>query len=1004
VRLHSLRVAAFGPFREGVEVDFDAVCSAGLFLIHGATGAGKTSLLDAVCFALFADVPGGRTKRALASDHAPEGTRPSVRLELTIGRRRLRIERSPEFQRPKRRGTGSVRVPAGVTLEEMRGSSWHPVSTRHDEVAEVVDGLLGMGLTQFAKVVVLPQGDVSAFLRASPEDRRALLERLFDVSTFVDVEAWLADERRRSALEVERLSEAVAREVVRLEDRIGADVTPTWTSVPVESLPEVLGEHLVEVETEVIALLAAADEAVGGLTRATAALHDGRARAATRRRGQRARADREAALSHRQKVDALRLEVHRASRADAVAGHLAALTSAREDEASCRAELDEAAAAAGFDADQARLEPRHIATVGARVSAADEAVAALDRAWGGLSDAEDALAAARHACRVAERGADRSRERVEQAQAAVDRLEERQAALAEAAGAVAAAEAAHADAVRRASLASEIAELTAAAREDVPELLTARDEVLGRQQAVIELRQRRLDGMAAELADALDDGQPCPVCGSAEHPARAARTDDVDETIVDVAESALARAQHRLVELERAGSAREGRLGALRAQLDAGTEDDLADLLVARDRAAAGLATALAARQRLDERTVDLVAARSRLDEAILAAAESDRHLAAARATEDAAHERTLRHRSRLAELRAAHADCPCVPGDSVKVGELVTAHMRRRAVLDRLSTALARLDAAESRRCERHDGATAAATERGFESLGDVVRARLDPRTLESHRADIGQHDQTLAVTEAILAEDEVASALDGTEPDLDALAEAEASARREARQSQAAHAAAEARLAVLRTVAGPLDTLVRRLRPARARAAAVKDLADAATGVGADNTYRMRLSSYVLAARLESVVALANERLARMDAGRYLLEHSDARASRGARSGLGLRVLDQWTGRSRDTASLSGGESFMVSLSLALGLADAVREESGGVDLGTLFVDEGFGSLDEDALEHVLGVLDDLREGGRAVGVVSHVPQLRARITHQVVVTKTPTGSDAAVRTGVA
>ncbi|MGL4743544.1 MAG: SbcC/MukB-like Walker B domain-containing protein, partial [Dermatophilaceae bacterium] len=142
------------------------------------------------------------------------------------------------------------------------------------------------------------------------------------------------------------------------------------------------------------------------------------------------------------------------------------------------------------------------------------------------------------------------------------------------------------------------------------------------------------------------------------------------------------------------------------------------------------------------------------------------------------------------------------------------------------------------------------------------------------------------------------------------------------------------------------------------------------------------------------------ANERLTVMGEGRYVLEHSDERAARGARSGLGLRVLDQWTGRSRGTATLSGGESFMASLALALGLADAVREESGGVDLGTLFVDEGFGSLDEDSLEQVLTVLDGLRSGGRVVGVVSHVADLRARVTAQVVVRKGSSGSSVEVR----
>jgi exonuclease SbcC len=161
------------------------------------------------------------------------------------------------------------------------------------------------------------------------------------------------------------------------------------------------------------------------------------------------------------------------------------------------------------------------------------------------------------------------------------------------------------------------------------------------------------------------------------------------------------------------------------------------------------------------------------------------------------------------------------------------------------------------------------------------------------------------------------------------------------------------------------------------------------------------MRLSAFVLAARLDKVAALANERLSGMGEGRYQLRHSDHLAARGARSGLGLEVLDLWTGQTRDTSSLSGGESFMASLALALGLADAVREESGGFDLQTLFVDEGFGTLDDESLEQVMAVLDNLREGGRAVGVVSHVAELRTRIPSQVVVSKTERGSSVTVTT---
>ena len=161
------------------------------------------------------------------------------------------------------------------------------------------------------------------------------------------------------------------------------------------------------------------------------------------------------------------------------------------------------------------------------------------------------------------------------------------------------------------------------------------------------------------------------------------------------------------------------------------------------------------------------------------------------------------------------------------------------------------------------------------------------------------------------------------------------------------------------------------------------------------------MRLESYVLAARLEQVAAAASVRLHRMTSGRYTLVHTDARASGRGRSGLGLQVVDAWTGTERDTATLSGGETFAASLALALGLADVVTEEAGGVRLDTLFVDEGFGSLDDQTLDEVLDVLDALRERDRTVGIVSHVADLRHRIPVQLEVVKGRHGSSLRHRT---
>jgi exonuclease SbcC len=187
--------------------------------------------------------------------------------------------------------------------------------------------------------------------------------------------------------------------------------------------------------------------------------------------------------------------------------------------------------------------------------------------------------------------------------------------------------------------------------------------------------------------------------------------------------------------------------------------------------------------------------------------------------------------------------------------------------------------------------------------------------------------------------------------------------------------------------------------IEPLRDSAAETRRLADLAAGLGA-NTLKMTLSSFVLAARLEEVAEAASQRLLRMTAGRYSLAHTDARRGAG-KSGLGLLACDAWTGQERDTSTLSGGETFLASLALALGLADVVTAEAAGVTIEALFVDEGFGSLDEDTLDEVMSVLDGLREGGRLVGIVSHVSELRQRIPAQVRVRKDRNGSSVEIVT---
>ncbi|HYO18327.1 MAG TPA: SMC family ATPase, partial [Dermatophilaceae bacterium] len=237
MRLHRLALTAFGPFSGSEEVDLDALASSGLFLIHGPTGAGKSSILDAICFALYAAVPGARagTRARLRSDHAAEGVIPEVTLDFTAAGRRLRVCRSPEFSRPKKRGTGQTTVPARVVLEELVGADWVNRGTRNDEVAMVLRELLGMGLEQFIKVVLLPQGDFATFLRASPEERRSVLEKLFDTQRFTDIEAWLAEHRRLTSTTVGTARDTLSTGLLRVDDVIarldvGDDIlAPDWS-------------------------------------------------------------------------------------------------------------------------------------------------------------------------------------------------------------------------------------------------------------------------------------------------------------------------------------------------------------------------------------------------------------------------------------------------------------------------------------------------------------------------------------------------------------------------------------------------------------------------------------------------------------------------------------------------------------------------------------------------------------------------------------------------------
>ncbi|MEU1281463.1 SMC family ATPase [Streptomyces sp. NPDC005805] len=1046
MRLHRMTVTAFGPFGTAQHIDFDALSEAGLFLLHGPTGAGKTSVLDAVCYALYGSVPGARQNpgTTLRSDHAGDRTPTEVVLDLTLGGRRLEITRRPAQPRPKARGTGftTERAVSGLREYDPRTGEWSALSRSHQEIGEEITRLIGMSREQFCQVVLLPQGDFARFLRADAESRGRLLGRLFDTRRFAAVEERLAEQRRAAEAEVRAGDERLLALAHRMEQAAGSaagarplpDRGPGDPGLAAAVLDwAAIARTDAREERDIAALRArAAEERQAG---ARAALDAARETARLQRRHAET-LHRSAALAEgRAAHEALLAREDRARRADRV---LPALRLRDE------AERADRAARAARDRSRAALPEELTAADAERLTARERA---LRQELGGLDAAR----------REEARGAELAQERAgldRRSRADEDALHEASAWLAgwealrrsltdRIAAAQEAATRAEYLAGRlgtardRLAAACERDELAARAARAETRLRALHERANTARSHWLDLKERRLLGIAAELAAALTPGAPCTVCGSPDHPSPARPTSDhIDRAAEDEAYEASVRAEASRAEAERdlavlheshttsatraraAGTAAEAvAAGPGLAQAPAGAASSAGpgpdagpagpgaaprgDAVVPAPRGHDGDPTADELRSLVDTLTREHTEARRAAGDmqdarAALERGERERseRVQAQRAAGERIAARNDRREALDRELARIEGEVARARGESESVAARARLLERRVALLAEAADAVRAAGESARRLTEAEEALAEAAASAGFAGPDDAAAAALAPDARRDARARI---DAWLAESAAVaerLAEEDARAAADEPPVDLTGAEAASTAADRALRETASRLDAARERCAALDRLTREAVAEVRRLGPVRERYDRVARLAGLTAGTSADNERKMRLESYVLAARLEQVAAAATVRLRRMSSGRYTLVHSDARAG-GRRAGLGLHVVDAWTGRERDTATLSGGETFFVSLALALGLADVVTDEAGGMRLDTLFIDEGFGSLDEQTLDEVLDVLDSLRERDRSVGIVSHVGDLRRRIPVQLEVAKSRSGS---------
>lgn len=972
-----MTLSAFGPFAGEESVDFDRLGADGLFLFCGATGAGKTSILDAVAFALYGRLPGARreTRNRVRSDHARPETTTYVELVCTLAGQTVRIRRSPEYERPKARGSGTTLQKHKVSLERRESDgSWVGVTDKADAVGDFVLDHLGLNADQFFQVVLLPQGEFAQFLRAEDSEREAVLKTLFGAERFAKVEEWFAALAKEKKADLAVYQSRLTELAHRAAQEAGVDEQP---SRPDDAWFDRLVEAAVEAASIEATAAAVADDAHVAADLDLDAARETSVRVERRRR---VRAERVGLDARRTLVDAERRRVEGALRVRSV--RVLAETWER-----CRAA--QASVAATVRELRARVEDVEPELAKGQATELRSWLQSRRRALGALTQAledetrvaelrADELAALAAEARAADRLADLTRQR-DALPAALDAGRRDRQRLAVRAADHAAATEVRTTARLALAAARRGADLHVAESAAERRLTDAVALSLATKETWLDVRERRLEGMAAELALGLTDGAACPVCGAQEHPSPAVQP----HAAADAATERAARTAHEAAEDVRAATQKAlaqlgGQLATAVAVSGGGTVDELLTALTVADTR---ILLAAQSRKELEQVERSIAAIEQQVTVVGASVAAAGRLHDSARSALDGLRAEIGQRESRVATSR----------GDYDTVATRVGALTGSIDVVQHLDD-VGREEAEASRAvAAAHSALDLEVAELGLGSTSAAVALALTDAELSAAQAVIRDFDVADSASAGTLAGPDL-QGLPDESPVLDVVRVQDALS-----SSRLAHARlseAQRRAKALARLATSAHTVTQEAGPALTELEEVEQLTGLIRG-DTGNRHRMRLTSYVLAARLEQVAEVASQRLEAMSDGRYRLEHTAQRTNQRRTGGLGLVVRDAYTGRSRPTRTLSGGESFLASLSLALGLAEVVAAEAGATTLDSLFVDEGFGSLDAETLDVVMDTLDDLRAGGRAIGLISHVEEMKARIQSKLHLIRDTTGS---------
>ena len=1018
----SLTIEAFGPYRDSVTLDFNELQDHSMFLIAGPTGAGKTSILDAMVYALYGE-PSGEVRKtdAIRSDFAEPHRMTRVDFSFAIGDAQYRVERLPKQMVAKKRGTGMREQNASATVYEMKDGEWKVIATSAAAIRDTIQKIIGFRKDQFLQVVLLPQGEFRKLLVASTSEREELLHTLFRTELYRKLQEVLKTAYDEAKAGVE---ENLTKQTAFIQSIPHDGATPMLTIEHVRELLANRGSHrdtLAIDRDEAVTVVeqfnvlrnqwSLYNQAQQSLTEATLKLDLVKARETERvNLSEKVQFLNSLAPTHELYKQYIEKQAVLKTLEQALSDAEERVKLATQHEAKC---LEVYSGLEG-QAESIQAKRTTLAQFQQQAEKFDE-LDVLKKEFSTLHSSleefdskksEDALAKQRELVKTLENDLESLRKQLQDKNKFLEATPVIQGQLN--------------DLHRYSELLEEISKVQKEI-DDKGQTLVSLDEIVQVAKVHLErLEHLMQEGLAFELVHLVVDNEPCPVCGSTDHPQLAAKPeiyptkDEIEEARIarDVAlqkqASEVGQQKTLVIRLDELTKQVDAQVSTLKLSIDGFSEKKFAsvqqDLLAKMEQL-----TALRGKSELLSKTIadkehKLKVARDKLATLELAHNELLKNLhdleiriSSVQANIDAL-SKTLPTTNMAAwqkQLESLDSDITAYD-EQVKVGKtnLDAAREQLNAKRGRLETLSSQVKEETKNFNLMYKNYTQSLQTISL-AEDDFVEALRDIKEIENYRTQLHALDEAFNKAQAVY--DAALKASETVVKPSDTVSDEIYATAVEHRDTLVGNLAAwDKETKHIETTLNSLEELETAMGEAREKVKFLSRLNDLANG-GEQGFKNVTFERYVLGAILDEVVYAANLRLQKMSRSRYSLERSDYTGGGRGKQGLDLAVMDAFTGQSRPANTLSGGETFLASMALALGLADVIQSYAGGIHMDTMFIDEGFGTLDPDTLELAMETLVQLQSSGRLIGMISHVPELKSRIPAHLEVIRGDDGSTA-------